>query len=69
MTERKLLETIQNFFRANQNYQPDFIEFSAIMYKLSTIMLESAIEQKTVFKSRTPCRHNKQTKPSAKHNT
>ena len=67
MAERKLLETIQNFFRANKDYQPDFVESSAIMYKLSNVMLESAIEQNITSTSTASQRRNKQSRTNAKH--
>ena len=47
MADTKLLETIQNFCRLNKNYRPDFVEFSAIMYKLSNLMLDVALDKTT----------------------
>ena len=67
MADTKLLETIQNFCRTNKNYQPDFVEFSAIMYKLSNLMLDVALDKTTTgHKSRTTHRPNDQQGPRTK---
>ena len=67
MADTKLLETIQNFCRLNKNYRPDFVEFSAIMYKLSNLMLDVALDKTTTkHKSRTTQRPDDQKRARAK---